>query len=155
MGLFSKPKPKEQPPGEDFDPVVAAAVLLQGTGTPGFSLGLLMLMLLQNEIVTPQELERLGISEEELVSVFSAFREGNSVEEINYDLEVRAAIRRYDQELALLALRRGIEPDTPAYAELRSVVAQFAHDNQLTNISAAYRLMLAECPDKLPGQAAS
>jgi hypothetical protein len=151
MGLFNKNKPTENTQNEEFDPVVAAAVLIARTDYPVLSLGALLVTLLQSGSINSAALEVLGVSEDEIIGLMAALQEGESAEEILYDLEVRAAGRQYDKELALLAARRGIEQDTDLYTEFRSAVARFALDNEITNMSAAYRLMRAENPDSIPG----
>jgi hypothetical protein len=152
VGLFNKKTKSVGEDAEDLDPVAVAAHLIAGTDEPGLRLGVLILVLLQAGSIGPSDLERLGISEDELVGVFSAFKEGASAADIAYDLDVRAAMRRYDYELAVLAARRGIETGTPEFTDFRSAIAEFAHENSLTNISAAYRLMVAECPERIPGR---
>lgn len=151
MGIFNKNKPTDKDTGGEPNPIMEAAVLIAGTDYPVLSLGVLLVTLLHSGAVTSEALEVLGVSEDEILGVMVALQEGENAEEILYDLEVRSATRRYDKELAVLAARRGIDPDTDLHSEFRSAVARFAVANRITNITAAYRLMKAETPDKIPG----
>ena len=81
----------------------------------------------------------------------AALNNVESLEELDQELEIRAAIRRYDKVLVEIANERGLLPGSESFKTLRTVLAGFAADNNLTDLRIAYRLLLAESPELLDG----
>jgi hypothetical protein len=155
MGLFSnkKDKPAEQADEDagQFNPIHLAAVAITSIGKPAVGLALVIYELLERELVTLDELAKIGISREEVVAIVEAYNDSTSHEEFDYALETQAALRQYNSELADIAGERGVSITSDEYVALRSTIASFAQENDVLDLRVAYRLMLAECPELLPG----
>jgi hypothetical protein len=60
-----------------------------------------------------------------------------------------AEIRRYNRVIESIATERGVVLGTDAHRILRTVLTTFAAENNILDLRIAYRLILAECPEKL------
>lgn len=124
------------------------------TTDPALGIGSLVYRMLTNGSVSPEALEKIGFSPAGLDALLHAFEVFDPVEEpdeLVAALEVAAALRRYDEELAFIAGERGVRSGTDAYRELRSEIAAYAEENDLVDLPEAYRRMLVACPERLPG----
>lgn len=106
-------------------------------------------VLLRRGVVTAESLATLGLSTDELTVMLQTVENSEDVESFTYEIQVHAALRAYDRTLELIAAELGIPKDSDAYVNLRSVLAQFSSENEITDLRAAYRLMLAERPSDL------
>ena len=115
------------------------------------TLAIVVSKMLEHGRTTPEALARLGISEDELFAVLEALEESDSPEEFNAALDLQAALQHYNAILVGIANERGVPAVGEAYVKMRSAIAAFAERNDVLDLRIAYRLMLAECPDQLPG----
>lgn len=155
MGLFKKEPAEvistnttEEERGNLFAQVVA---IIASTPDPSSYLGMIVAKLLELGAVEPESLEKIGITLDEIEALMSALANVESLEELEQELEIRAAVRRYDKILVEIANERGLLPGSESYKTLRTVLAGFAADNNLTDLRIAYRLLLAESPELLDG----
>ena len=152
MGLFNKgAKSKDGVDTEEgFDPFKVVLMTVASQANPVLFLGLIIAQLLEYEVAAPSDFEKLGITLDELDGLRHALQEAENAEELDEALSVRAAIRRYDRAIESIAADRGIILGTPAHRSLRTALTTFASENNVIDLRVAYRLMLAECPEKLP-----
>lgn len=149
MGIFYKKHvPDESEPA--YDPVHLATAALASCDDPALSLALVISQLLQQQVVSVDDLLKVGISQDEVVAIVAAYSESATREEFDRALEVQAALRQYNADLAAIAGDRGISTSSDTYVVLRSAIATFAEENNILDLKVAYRLMLAECPERLP-----
>jgi hypothetical protein len=134
------------------DPITSAAATIASTGDATLALGLVINKLLSEGVVTVESLAKVGLSREEVTGLVEAFEDADTADEFEAALELRAALRHYDSELAGIAGERGVSTTGEEYVALRSAIAEFAEKNDLLDVRIAYRLMLAECPERLPGK---
>ena len=134
------------------DPITSAAATIASTGDATLALGLVINKLLSEGVVTVGSLAKVGLSREEVAGLVEAFEDADTADEFEAALELRAALRHYDSELAGIAGERGVSTTGEEYVALRSAIAEFAEKNDLLDVRIAYRLMLAECPERLPGK---
>jgi hypothetical protein len=134
------------------DPITSAAATIASTGDATLALGLVINKLLSEGVVTVESLAKVGLSREEVAGLVEAFEDADTADEFEAALELRAALRHYDSELAGIAGERGVSTIGEEYVALRSALAEFAEKNDLLDVRIAYRLMLAECPERLPGK---
>jgi len=136
---------------EEEDTYLTAAMLLARTPDPATGLAIVIVYLLQLGHLEPGDLDKLGVSPEELGVLVDAFHDGpSSVERLSFDLSVQAELREFNRQIDTVAADLGIAPGTPGMAELRETLAEFALDNDLDDIVIAYRLLRAEHPERLP-----
>lgn len=138
--------------GDVSDPVTAAASAITSTGDATLALGLVINKLLAEGAVTVESLAKVGLSRDEVVALVEAFEGADTAGEFEAALDLQAALRHYNSELAEIAGERGISTRDEEYVALRSAIADFAEKNDLLDVRIAYRLMLAECPERLPGR---
>jgi hypothetical protein len=157
MGLFSKDKPKSDGPAlaptedeQTVHPITHIATLIAQTPNPITSLAMVITLLLRHGWVTTESLATLGLSTDELTVMVQAVDGFEDVESFIYEMQVQTALRAYDRTLEIIAAERGIPKDGDTYVNLRSVLARFASENEITDLRVAYRLMLAERPNDLP-----
>ena len=149
-GVRGKLFARRRPTGID-DPVTRAAAALTETGAPTLALGLVVQRLLAEGAVSVESLAKIGLSSEEVEGLLEAFEGAETADEFEAALDLQAALRHYDRELAGIAGERGLSTSGAEYVALRSAIADFAEQNDLLDVRVAYRLMLAECPERLPG----
>lgn len=113
-------------------------------------LAVLLHRLLSVGVVSSEELQTLGFSPEGVEALVAAFEENVAPEDVVQALEVSAALRHYDAELAAIAGERGVSTGGEDYVALRSAIAGFAEENDVLDVRAAYERMLVECPERLP-----
>lgn len=155
MGIFSKKPIQAQEPVPDIDPIVLAVTCITTAGPDvAVSLALVIYKLLETAAVSTDDLAKLGLSRDELGALVSAIQESDSAEEFNDALELRTALLQYNAELTTIAGELGISTKSEEYVALRSAVAGFAEQNDILDIKLAYRLILAECPELIPGSTA-
>jgi hypothetical protein len=106
--------------------------------------------LLDLGVIAAEDFAKIGITLDELDGLHQSLVESGSAEEFDNALSVRAAVRDYDRILEAIAAEREIVVGSDAHRSLRTTLAAFAVENDITDLRIAYRLMLAECPDKLP-----
>lgn len=133
------------------DPIESAAATIASTGDAALALGLVINKLLADGSVSVESLAKIGLSREEVVGLVEAFEGADTASEFEAALDVQAALRHYNTELAGIAGERGVSTAGEEYVRLRSAIAEFAEKNALLDVRIAYRLMLAECPERLPG----
>jgi len=134
------------------DPVASAAETISGTGDATLALGLVITRLLADGAVSVESLAKIGLSSEDVVGLVEAFEGAETADEFEAALDLQAALRHYNRELAGIAGERGLSTNGEEYVALRSAIADFAEKNDLLDVRVAYRLMLAECPERLPGR---
>lgn len=117
---------------------------------PVHLLAVLLHRLLSVGVVSSEELQTLGFSPDGVEALVDAFEENGSPEEVVRALEVSAALRHYDAELAVIAGERGVSIRGEDYLALRSAIAGFSEENDLLDVRAAYERMIVECPERLP-----
>jgi hypothetical protein len=93
----------------------------------------------------------LGIDPEEFGQLVEKLRTENPRETLDHEAQVYAAIRDYDAQIDDIIKDAGINVDAEKRSEIRSTLAKFAHENELTDLKIAYRLMKAEGSDPLKG----
>jgi hypothetical protein len=152
MGIRSRHRRKEEAATPDRDPIMTAAAMIASTGDATLALGLVINKLLSDGAVTVESLAKVGLSREEVASLMEAFEDADTADDFEAALNLRAALRHYDNELAGIAGERGVSTTGEEYVALRSVIAEFAERNDVLDVRIAYRLMLAECPERLPGK---
>jgi hypothetical protein len=133
------------------DPIASAADAIASTGDATLALGLVINRLLAEEAVSVESLAKVGLSREEILGLVEAFELADTAGEFEEALNLQAALRHYNSELAGIAGERGVSTSGEEYVALRSAIADFAEKNDLLDIRIAYRLMVAECPERLPG----
>jgi len=143
----------EVEPSTPVDPNydLLARMLAEAGDDPVLTLAIVVSKMLEHGRTTPEALARLGISEDELFAVLEALEESDSPEEFNAALDLQAALQHYNAILVGIANERGVPAVGEAYVKMRSAIAAFAERNDVLDLRIAYRLMLAECPDQLPG----
>lgn len=151
MGIRDRRRKREE---DAFvrDRITSAAATIAATGDATLALGLVINKLLSEGVVTVESLAKVGLSREEVTGLVEAFEDADTADEFEAALELRAALRHYDSELAGIAGERGVSTTGEEYVALRSAIAEFAEKNDLLDVRIAYRLMLAECPERLPGK---
>jgi hypothetical protein len=154
MGILNRRHRKENAGEQDnaSDPVTTAAAAIASTGDATLALGLVINRLLTEGAVSVESLAKIGLSREEVVGLVEAFEGADTAGEFEAALDLQAALRHYNSELALIAGERGLSTRGDEYVALRSAIADFAEKNDLLDVRIAYRLMLAECPERLPGR---
>jgi len=125
--------------------------IIASTPDPSSYVGMIIAKLLELGVVGAESLEKIGITLDEIESLVAALNNVESLEELDQELEIRAAIRRYDKVLVEIGNERGLLPGSESFKTLRTVLAGFAADNNLTDLRIAYRLLLAESPELLDG----
>jgi hypothetical protein len=163
MGLFNKTnkqnepatEPTPVPPGnkdgqEVPDSIVAATKSILETRNPVIGLALVINELVSHGVVSAEDLTKIGISIDEVEAIVISLQESDTYQEFEFALETRAALRMYNAELMEIAAERGVSISGEAYIQLRSAIAEFAEQNEIYSLKLAYRLMLAECPERLP-----
>jgi len=140
-------------PSTPIDPNydLLARMLADAGDDPVLTLAIVVSKMLEHGRTTPEALARLGISEDELLAVLEALEESDTPEEFNAALDLQAALQHYNAILVEIANERGVPAVGGTYLKLRSAIAAFAERNDVLDLRIAYRLMLAECPDQLPG----
>lgn len=128
-----------------------ARMLADAGADPVLTLAIVVSKMLEHGRTTPEALARLGISEDELFAVLEVLEESDTPEEFNAALDLQAALQHYNAILVEIANERGVPAVGGTYVKLRSAIAAFAERNDVLDLRIAYRLMLAECPDQLPG----
>ena len=151
MGIRDRRRHKRVDEPAGTDPIDAAASAIVSTGDATLALGLLINKLLAEGAVSIDSLAKIGLSKEEITGLVEAFEGAGNSAEFEEALDLQAALRYYNSELALIAGERGVRTQGEEYSALRSAIADFAEKNDLLDVRIAYRLMLAECPERLPG----
>jgi len=141
----------EPSPPVDPNYDLLARMLAEAGDDPVLTLAIVVSKMLEHGRITPEALARLGISEDDLFAVLEALEESDSPEEFNAALDLQAALQHYNAILVGIANERGVPAVGEAYVKMRSAIAAFAERNDVLDLRIAYRLMLAECPDQLPG----
>lgn len=130
-------------------PLQTAATILGGSDKVQVDLAYVLLLLSDAEVLSASHLESLGIDGVEFGQVRSAMSRAEGSEDAAYELSVLASLRVYDRQVADIMLTRAPHAVPAVRERLRRVLARFAADNDLMDLSVAYRLMCAECPEKL------
>lgn len=141
----------EPPTPTDPNYDLLARMLAEAGDDPVLTLAIVVSKMLEHGRTTPEALARLGISEDELFAVLEALEESDTPEEFNAALDLQAALQHYNAILVEIANERGVPAVGGTYVKLRSAIAAFAERNDVLDLRIAYRLMLAECPQDLPG----
>jgi hypothetical protein len=163
MGLFNKTNKQNEPATEPTpvppqnndgqgvpDSIVAATKSILETRNPVIGLALVINELVSHGVVSAEDLTKIGISIDEVEAIVISLQESDTYQEFEFALETRAALRMYNAELMEIAAERGVSISGEAYIQLRSAIAEFAEQNEIYSLKLAYRLMLAECPERLP-----
>jgi hypothetical protein len=111
----------------------------------------MLAILVGGNVISLEQLAVLGIDPEEFGQLVEKLRTENPRETLDHEAQVRAAIRDYDVQIDEIIKDAGISVDAEKRTEIRSALAKFAHENELTNLKIAYRLMKAEGSDPLKG----
>lgn len=135
---------------EDDAAIDAFGIQAIDSDDPVHMLAVLVHRLLSVGVVSSEELQTLGFSPDGVEALVDAFAENVSPEELVRALEVSAALRHYDAELAAIAGERGVSTSGAEYVALRSAIAGFSEENDLLDVRAAYERMVVECPERLP-----
>jgi hypothetical protein len=164
MGFFSKPKRDDTEEireilevvaqldrAWDDDPARVIAHFLANADDPLLVLARALVMLTAEGVLTPEGLATLGIDREELERIVSILGTDAPAENLRYQMEVQKAIDEYDAQIDEIIAGAGISVDAEKRGEIRSALAKFAHENELTDLKIAYRLMKAEGSDPLKG----
>ena len=151
MGMFNKsPKENEDTPeAEEFDPLQAVTATIAAQQNPVLFIGLVIAGLLHHEVVVAADFEKIGITLDELEALGKSMQESQTAQELDESLSVMAEIRRYNRVIESIATERGVVLGTDAHRSLRTVLTTFAAENNVLDLRIAYRLILAECPEKL------
>jgi hypothetical protein len=162
MGLFNKTNKQNEPATEPTpttpqnndgqgvpDSIVAATKSILETRNPVIGLALVINELVSCGVVSAEDLTKIGISIDEVEAIILSLQESDTYQEFEFALETRAALRMYNAELMEIAAERGVSISGEAYIQLRSAIAEFAEQNEIYSLKLAYRLMMAECPERL------
>ena len=133
------------------DPGRALAWLASNAPDPLEAAGRMLAFLVGGETISLEQLAVLGIDPEEFGELVEKLRSENPRETLAYETQVYAAIRDYDTQIDEIIKDAGINVDDEKRGEIRSALAKFAHENELTDLKIAYRLMKAEGSDPLKG----
>lgn len=152
MGLFSKNNNNrgQENDAEDVDPLKLVLYTTASQENPILFLGIAIANLLDLGVIAAEDFAKIGITLDELDGLHQSLAESESAEEFDNALSVRAAVRDYDRVIEAIAAEREIVVGSDSHRSLRTTLATFAVENDITDLRIAYRLMLAECPDKLP-----
>jgi hypothetical protein len=164
MGFFSKPKRDDaQDVGEileavtqldrawDDDPARVIAHFLANADDPLLVLARALVMLAAEGVVTLEGLATLGIDRVELERIVSILSTDAPAANPQYAMEVRKAIEKYDTQIDEIIKDAGIVVDDEKRNQIRSTLAAFAHENEITDLKIAYRLMRSEGSDPIKG----
>jgi hypothetical protein len=141
--------PAAEMPEWDSDLLTTAVEAVASTSDPVAALAVLMMCLVQDGLVDVEEFERVGVPPSVASEVLAAVRDNSELDDLAFDLSALAAARRLNGQLATIAATLGVEAGTAEMVELRRTVASFALDNDVSDLSIAFRLIKAESPDLL------
>lgn len=133
------------------NPVEVIAHFVRNTRDPLHTVAFLLVSLAADGVLTPDNLAALGIQQDEMHRVVSILRSEQPGTLLRYESSVREAVREHEAAIDELIEAAGATLDPAQRAEFLTKVAQFAYDNELTDLKIAYRLMCAEIGDPLKG----
>jgi hypothetical protein len=133
------------------DPGRALAWLAANAPDPLEAAARMLAFLVGGETISLEQLAVLGIDPEEFGQLVEKLRTENPRETLAYETQVYTAIRGYDAQIDEIIADAGIVVDDEKRDQIRTAVAKFAHENSLTDLKIAYRLMRAEGSDPLKG----
>lgn len=129
------------------NPIEVGIASLAATLHPLGALSAMIIQLVEQGVVTTEQLTTIGLSYDELESLRTALATADSPEAFEMELEVRLAIRLYDEKITGLIATHGLNSEMrPAF---RKLLATFASDNSMTDLEAAYKFLSATQPDSL------
>lgn len=151
MGMFNKsPKENEDTTeDEEFDPLQAAVAAITARQNPLLFTGLIIAGLLHHEVVAAADFEKIWTTLDQIATLSQSMQDPQAAQELYESLSVMAELSRYDRVIESIATERGAVLGTDAHRRLRTVLTTFAAENNVLDLRIAYRLMLAECPEKL------
>lgn len=164
MGFFSKPKRDDAQDVREIlgiaahldqaweeDPASVISYFVANADDPLLVLARSLVMLAVAGVVTPEGLATLGIDHRELSGIVSLLQTDEPAVNLQHEVEVRKAIEEYDTQIDEIIADAGVIVGDGRRTEIRTALAKFAYENNLTNLKIAYRLMKAEGSDPLKG----
>lgn len=131
------------------NPAVAAATILAHSEFIVPAVAHMLLVLGQNKALDESDFALLGIDEQELGRIVNAANESSSHEEFDTHLRVLWAVDAYNKQLDEIAAEKGVSLSEEDMKSFRKELAGFAHENEVSDLRIAYRLMCAEVGDPL------
>lgn len=146
----------------DESPVQVLAHFASSTDNPTYTVALLIKELAAADLLERDFLEMFGItpevrdawSKESEVETLkrkvsaSESEKARQQQEIEYEAEVQKAIAEYDRQIDEILSTEGLELTGKQRNAFRSKLAQYAADNELTNLKAAYKALKYEEGEK-------
>lgn len=137
----------------DENPVAVLTHFTSNTANPTQAVAMLIKDLASANLLEPQFLEMFGITpsvqqewsrEQELTQLRTANQRGTSqkdqeLESARMELEVQRAIAEYDNQIDDIIDSEGLEFNIKQRQAFRTELAQYAAENELTNLKAAYK----------------
>lgn len=164
MGFFSKPKRDDAQDVREIlgiaahldqaweeDPARVISYFVANADDPLLVLARSLVMLAVAGVVTPEGLATLGIDHRELSGIVALLQTDEPAVNLQHEVEVRKAIEQYDTQIDEIVADAGVIVGDGKRTEIRTALAKFAYENNLTDLKIAYRLMKAEGSDPLKG----
>lgn len=86
---------------------------------------------------------------ERLLDVYRRLPQPSGSDDFAVELAVQGAVRRFERQLSEIAAENYPDADAAQLWQLRRVLVEFAHANELDSLGVAHRLVLAEHPEEL------
>ena len=164
MGFFSKPKRDDAKDVHELlglvahldqawreDPARVISYFVANADDPLLVLARSLVMLAVEGVVTPEGLATLGIDHRELSNIVSLLQTDEPAMNLRHEVGVRKALEEYDTQIDGIVAHAGVIVGDERRTEIRTALAKFAYENNITNLKIAYRLMKAEGSDPLKG----
>lgn len=164
MGFFSKPKRDDVQDVYELlelvanldrawgeDPARVISYFVANADDPLLVLARSLVMLAVEGVVTPEGLAALGIDHRELGSIVSLLQTDEPSMNLQHEVELQKTIEKYDTQIDEIVAGAGVIVGDGRRTEIRTALAKFAYENNLTDLKIAYRLMKAEGSDPLKG----
>ncbi len=135
----------------DRSPASVIAYFLSSAQEPLSALAEALVLLVRGGVLSIHALAALGIDTGELAGIVEHLSGPSPQESLRYAAAVNEATAVFESQIEEILATAGVSLDVDKRASFRSTVARFAHDNNVTDLKIAYRLMKAEGLDPLAG----
>jgi len=133
----------------DSSPFMTLAYLISSTESPVATLALTINILHEQNVISAAQLYQLGIQYDELQELRESIADAESVAELSKGLQIMTAIREFDRQVDHILQEQNAHIDLEARAVFRTALVTFASENEILDLHSAFRLLLAEQPDKV------
>ena len=133
------------------NPGLAAASIIARHDEPVAVLAHTIVTLIQAGTLDGGQLAGVGIDAEELSRVDAALQASSTFSELNSRLEVGAAEAIRQKHITEIIADNKLDIAGEALTQFKEKVAEFAHQNKISDLRIAYRLMRAEGNDPMRG----